>query len=47
MMASITTFLKENYEMVSLFFGVLGVIIGIIGVIYEVKKKSKNKKKHH
>ena len=45
MMASITTFLKENYEMVS--FGVLGVIIGIIGVIYEVKKKSKNKKKHH
>ena len=44
-MDSIASFLKENYELVMLLVGVLGVVISIIAVVYEVKKKSKYKKK--
>ena len=37
----ISTFLKENYDLVVLFFSVLGVLIAFISLIYEVKKKKK------
>jgi hypothetical protein len=40
-MDSISTFLKENYDLVVLFFSVLGVLIAFITLIYEVKKKKK------
>ena len=40
-MDSISTFLKENYDLVVLFFSVLGVLIAFISLIYEVKKKKK------
>lgn len=45
MMDSITTFLKENYDMVVLLVSVLGVLIAVIALFYEVKKKSRGKKK--
>lgn len=44
-MDSLTTFLKENYDLVTLFVAVIGVIIAVISMVYEMKKKSKNKKK--
>ncbi len=40
-MDAISTFLKENYDLVVLFFSVLGVLIALITLIYEVKKKKK------
>ncbi len=40
-MDSISTFLKENYDLVVLFFSVLGVLIAFITLIYKVKKKKK------
>ncbi len=40
-MDSISTFLKENYDFVVLFFSVLGVLIAFITLIYEMKKKKK------
>ena len=44
-MGSVTDFLKENYDLVTLFVAVLGVIIAVITMVYEMKKKSRNKKK--
>lgn len=44
-MDSLSTFLKENYDLVTLFVAVLGVIIAFISMVYEMKKKSRNKKK--
>lgn len=44
-MDSISTFLKENYDLVSLLVGVLGVMIAIIALVYELKKKKSGKKK--
>ena len=44
-MDSVTDFLKENYDLVTLFVAVLGVIIAVITMVYEMKKKSRTKKK--
>ena len=44
-MDSLSTFLKENYDLVTLLVAVLGVIIAFISMVYEMKKKSRNKKK--
>ena len=44
-MDSVTSFLKENYDLVVLLVAMLGVIISIIAVVCEMKKKSKNKTK--
>ena len=41
---SISSFLKENFGLIILFVSILGVLVGVISVILEVKKKSKNKK---
>ena len=43
-METVTTFLKENYDLVTLLVGVLGVFIAFIALVYEMKKKSKNEK---
>lgn len=40
-----TEFLKENYDMVVLLVGILGVLLAVIALICELKKKSKGKKK--
>lgn len=44
-MDSISTFLKENYDLVTLLLGVLGVVIAFITLVYEIKKKKSDKKK--
>ncbi|MBQ9555157.1 MAG: hypothetical protein IJV05_02925 [Muribaculaceae bacterium] len=43
-MESISAFLKENYDLVMLIVGVLGVVISIIAVAIEMKKKKSPKK---
>jgi hypothetical protein len=48
-MDTLITFAKENYQLITLFVGLLGVIIAIIAVIYEVnarKRKNNNKGNH-
>lgn len=42
-MNSITTFLKENFDLVMLLVGILGVIVSIIALAAELKKKNKQK----
>lgn len=44
-MDSLSTFLKENYDLVTLLLGVLGVVIAFIALVYEIKKKKSDKKK--
>ncbi len=43
-MDSITTWLKQNYDLVSLAVGVLGVLVGVISVICELKRKNNKKR---
>ena len=43
-MEAITTWAKENYDLISLGVGVLGILIGIISVI-QAKKQAKQAKK--
>ena len=40
-MEAIITWAKENYDLISLGFGVLGVLIGIISVIQAKKEQKK------
>lgn len=42
-MNSITTFLKENFDLVMLLVGILGVVVSIIALAAELKKKKKQK----
>ena len=42
-MESITRFLRENFDLVMLLVGVLGVIISVIAVAVEMRKKRKKK----
>ena len=42
-MESVTTCLKENFDLVMLLVGILGVAISSIAVAAELKKKKKNK----
>lgn len=46
-MSEITTFLKENYQLVCLLVGFVGVFIAIaiLSLIDEIKKKRQNKNK--
>ena len=37
-----TTFLKENFDLILLFIGVLGLVLAVISLAVEVKKR-KNK----
>ena len=38
-MEAIMIWAKENYDLICLLVGVIGVLISIIGVVYEIKKK--------
>ena len=42
-MDSIITFAKENVDLISLFIGILGVLVAIASVYVEIKNKRKNK----
>ena len=46
-MDSIISFAKENFDLICLFVGFIGVVIGFISVIDEIKKKKEggNKEK--
>jgi hypothetical protein len=43
-METITTWAKENYDLICLLVGVIGVIIAFISLIYEIKKRKEQKK---
>ena len=44
-MDSLVTFAKNNFDLITLLIGFLGVVVSVISVIYEVKKrKSKSEK---
>lgn len=44
-MEAIMSWAKENFNLICLLVGVLGVLIAIISVIYEIKAKKRNRKK--
>lgn len=44
-MDTLTSFAKENYQLITLLVGLLGVLVSIWAVYYEVKKKRKQKDK--
>lgn len=44
-MDAIMSWAKENFDLICLFLGVLGVLVSIVSVIYEIKKKRNNRKK--
>ena len=43
-MDAISTWAKENFDLISLFVGCIGVVIAVISFIYEIKKKKALKK---
>ena len=44
-MDSISEFAKQNYQLICLFVGLLGVLVGVISVIYEVNARKRKKDK--
>ena len=34
---------KENFDLISLFVGIIGVVIAVISLMYEIKKKKEEK----
>ena len=44
-MDSLISFAKNNFDLITLLVGVLGLVISIISVVYEVKKRNRNSKK--
>lgn len=44
-MDTIMSWAKETFDLICLLVGVLGVIISIVTLIYEMKVKRRNKKK--
>ena len=44
-MDTVMSWAKENFDLICLFVGVLGVLVSIVGVIYEIKVKRRNSKK--
>ena len=44
-MEAIMDWAKENYDLISLFVGIIGVVIAVISLMYEIKKKKEKEKK--
>ena len=44
-MDALMSWAKENFDLICLFVGMLGVLVSIVGVIYEIKVKKRNSKK--
>ena len=42
-MDAIWDWAKENYDLISLFVGLIGVVIAVISLMYEIKKKKEKK----
>jgi len=43
-MDALMTWAKENYDLISLFVGIVGVVIAVISLMYEIRKKKSLKK---
>ena len=43
-METVMSWAKENFDLICLIVGVLGVIISVVGVIYEIKVKRRDRK---
>ncbi len=43
MMDSIMSFAKENYDLICLMVGVIGVILSVVTLIYEIRQRKKKK----
>ena len=43
-MDSLISFAKNNFDLITLLVGFLGVVISVISVIYEVRKRKRNSK---
>lgn len=41
----ISTWAKENFDLITMFVGLVGVVVACLSLVYELKKKRKNKKK--
>jgi uncharacterized membrane protein len=44
-METITSWAKENFDLILLLVSVAGVVISVISVIYEIKQKKQKKQK--
>ncbi len=42
-MVSLIDFAKHNYDLITLLVAVLGVLLGVISLFYEMKKKKRQK----
>ena len=40
-MDAISAWAKDNFDFISLFVGVIGVVVAVISLFYELKKKNK------
>ena len=43
-MDAISTWAKENFDLITLFVGFAGIVVAVISLIYEMKKKKAQKK---
>jgi len=43
-MDALMSWAKENFDLITLFVGLLGVVIAILSLIVELKKRKKNTK---
>lgn len=42
-MDAIWDWAKENFDLISLFVGIIGIVIAVISLMYEIKKKKGKK----
>ena len=42
-MEAIMDWAKENFNLISLFVGIIGIVIAVISLMYEIKKKKEKK----
>ena len=42
-MEAIMNWAKENFNLISLFVGIIGVVIAVISLMYEIKKKKEKR----
>lgn len=45
-MDALLSFCKENFQLICLLVGLLGVVIGIASVVYEMKRKKQQAKEN-
>ena len=43
-MDALSAWAKENFDLITLFVGFVGVVLACLSLVYELKKKRKNKK---